>query len=108
MIKFKLSTEVTLEDINNFEKYLKSEGKLKSTRYSYPSGYTKITFDVPNGESYVFQSNENTVLNNQSKFKVLKFPGYTSDEDYKGLSMASVVGIPSDKKTKKYYDRRKV
>ena len=103
----KLGQSVGKRHIDKLSHFLKVEGKLRGEIVSFPSGFHKIRFNVHKGESYEFICNEKNERQPNVEYTIIKYPGFTLDPLYEESAMGNVVGIPSDKRTRKYYDRRK-
>ena len=99
----KLGKTVTQRDINDLEAYFKSEGRLRHNKF----GANTRSLIIPNYEEYKFQLKGDRKYKDTDEYIIIRYPGFTEDENYKESFMANIIGIPSDKHSKKYYDRRR-
>lgn len=97
-----LGKTILKKDIDELEMFLKSQGRLKSNLFKSSSR----SLIILNYEEYKFDLISKNSYSDNSEYVITKYPGFTYDDNYKETSMGNVI-IPSDKKIKKYYDRRR-
>jgi len=102
-----LGKKVGKRHIDILSHFLKVEGKLRGEVISFPSGFYKVRLNVHKGEYYEFLCDDKNERKANAEYTVIRYPGFTLDPNYKETAVGNIVGIPSDKRTKKYYNRNK-